>query len=123
MMIIAAVMPMLVGAGAVGIDVAHWTLTKRHLQRAADTGALAGAHAVLMKDPAKPAVDRSLNHNDQVTISTLLVENAPTAGAYTGDALAVRVVVSATPQLPFVSFFMSGPTTISAEATAAARPH
>jgi hypothetical protein len=58
-------------------------------------------------------------HNDQVTLSAAaVVENAPTSGPSMNDAKAVRVTVSATPQLAFVSFFMSSPTTISAEATA-----
>jgi Flp pilus assembly protein TadG len=120
MMIVAAVMPMLVGAGAIGIDVAQWALTKRHLQRMADTGAIAGANAVLQKGVAKPSVDRSLEHNDQISATTVVVENAPTAGTYAGDAGAVRVIVSASPQLSFVSMFMSGPTTLTAEATAKA---
>jgi hypothetical protein len=119
MMLVAAIMPLLVGAGAVGIDVAQWTLTKRHLQRMADTAALAGAHAVMQQNPAKQAADRATLHNDQVTLSTAaVVENAPTSGPFMNDAKAVRVTVSATPKLSFISFFMSGPTTIAAEATA-----
>ena len=123
MIILTAVMPMLVGAGAVGIDVAQWALVKRHLQRAADTGALAGANAVMQKSTATPAVDRSLAHNDQLTLATRVVENAPTVGTYAGNTAAVRVIVTATPQLPFVSMFLSGPTTMTAEATAMALPN
>lgn len=122
MIIMTAVMPMLIGAGAVGIDVAQWALAKRHLQRAADTGALAGANAVMQKATATPAVDRSLAHNDQI-VQTRVVENAPTVGAFAGNAAAVRVIVTASPQLTFVQMFMSGPTTISAEATAMALPN
>jgi hypothetical protein len=119
MMIVAAVMPLLVGAGAVGIDVAQWALSKRHLQRMADTAALAGAHAIMQSNPARPAVDRAMAHNDQVTLSAAIsVENAPTSGEFLNDAKAVRVTVTATPKLPFVSFFLSSPTTLSAEATA-----
>jgi hypothetical protein len=121
MMIIAAVMPMLVGAGAVGIDVAQWALAKRHLQRMADTGAIAGANAVMQNVVAKAAVDRTLEYNDQLSLSTaVVVENAPKEGPYLNDATAVRVVVTATPQLSFVSFFLSAPTIVSAEATAKA---
>jgi hypothetical protein len=127
-MIVAAVMPMLVGAGAVGIDVAHWALAKRHLQRMADTAAIAGANGVLQKgdqaslSAAQAAANQSLAHNQQVDNATVLVENAPSAGSYAGDATAVRVIVTASPKLSFVSFFMSGPTTTSAEATAKVLP-
>ena len=126
MMIIAAVMPMLVGAGAVGIDVAQWALTKRHLQRIADSGALAGANGVMQKgaressEAAKASVDQTLLHNNQLDGATVTVENAPLAGAYAGDPTAVRVIVSATPQLSFLSMFLSRPTTLMAEATAKA---
>ena len=123
MIIMTAVMPMLVGAGAVGIDVAQWALTKRSLQRIADTGAIAGAAAVYQKQAVNPAVSRSLDHNNQVVLSTpIVVENAPTVGTFAGDTAAVRVVATATPQLTFVSMFLSTPTTISAEATARAMP-
>lgn len=122
-MIVAAVMPMLVGAGAISIDVGQWIITRRHLQRAADTGAIAGANAVLHKSVAKNAVEQSLEFNNQEVLSSaVIVENAPTVGTYAGDMSAVRVVVSATPQLTFISFFMSGPTTLTAEATAKAVP-
>ena len=119
--IVAAVMPMMIGAGAVGIDVAEWALVKRHLQRMADTGAMAGANAVMQKHSAQPAVERTLVHNNQITIASTLVQNAPTVGSYAGDTAAVRVVVTARPQLSFASFFISN-TTMTAEATAKALP-
>ena len=121
MIIMTAVMPMLLGAGAVGIDVAQWALTKRHLQRMADTGAIAGANAVYQKSPARPAVDRTLQLNNQEVLSSeAVVENAPTIGSYAGDMGAVRVVVRAAPQLTFVSLFLTSSTEIPAEATAKA---
>jgi hypothetical protein len=58
-------------------------------------------------------------HNDQVTLSAAIsVENAPASGEFINDTKAVRVTVSSTPKLAFVSFFLSGPTTLVAEATA-----
>lgn len=121
--IVTGVMPLLVGAGAVGIDVAQWTLAKRHLQRAADTAALAGAHALMQKVAISNAVDQTLVHNNQLVVNSKVVENAPTAGSYAGDAKAVRVVLGANLQLSFISFFMSGPTTVRAEATAKSLPN
>lgn len=118
-MVTAAVMPMLIGAAAVGVDVGQWALAKRQLQRTADSAALAGAMAVYQNAEAKPHVDRALAENTQVPLSsTPVIENAPTVGDYKGDMTAVRVVLSTTPNLTFVSFFMSGPTTLTAQATA-----
>jgi Flp pilus assembly protein TadG len=128
MMIVAAVMPMLVGAGAIGIDVAQWTLAKRHLQRMADTAAIAGANGVMQKgdqaslSAAQAAANQSLAHNNQIDGTTVLVENAPSAGSYAGDPAAVRVIVTATAKLSFAQFFLSRPTTASAEATAKGLP-
>lgn len=126
--IVAGVMPLIVGAGAVGIDVASWAIERRHLQRAADTGAIAGANAVMQKFSASKAVDQTLrttiekDYNDQVALTSKLIENAPTVGSYAGDKTAVRVVLTSTPKLFFVPMFLSSPITMEAEATAKATP-
>ncbi len=118
-----AVIPMLVGAGAVGIDVAGWALAKRQLQRSADSAALAGAIALQWPRPAKEAAERDLQLNNQVPFSsTPVIENAPTVGPYKGQMKAVRVQLQTAPRLTFVSYFMPGTTAINAEATAAVVP-
>ena len=121
--IAAAVMPMLIGAGAVGIDVTNWALSKRQLQRSADSAALAGAFALLWERSAVNAAQRDLQLNNQVPFSSApIIENAPTVGDYAGRVTAVRVRLSTAPQLTFVSYFMSQSTEIPAEATAAIMP-
>lgn len=128
----AAVMPLVVGAGAVGVDVTQWALAKRRLQRLADSSAVAGGYALQWNSDATAtertaaaiaAANRSLQNDSQITFSsTPIVQNAPTVGAYAGDIRAVRVQLTSAPSLTFVSYFMSGTTEIPAEATAAVLP-
>ena len=116
----AAVMPLMIGAGAVALDTIQLSLWKRQLQRAADSGALAGARAVVQQKPAAAAVDRDLQLNNQVPLTAArVVENAPTVGAYAGNALAVRVVLTSQQRLPFWQFFTNSAPTLQVTATAA----
>lgn len=119
-MIAAAAMPLVIGAAAIGVDTIQLTLSKRHLQRAADAGALAGAYAVVQSKPAAAAVDRDLTLNNKIPLSvTRVVENAPTTGSYSGDANAVRVVLTAQRTSPFMQFFNRSAPIVKVEATAA----
>lgn len=123
LMVAAAVMPMLVGAGAISIDVTQWALAKRQLQRTADSAALAGARALQWERSAIDAAERDLKLNNKVPLaSTPIIENAPTQGNYKDDMQAVRVHLTTAPKLTFISYFMTDSTEISAEATAAVTP-
>lgn len=116
----AAAMPLMIGAGAVALDTIQLSLWKRQLQRAADSGALAGARAIAQQKAAVAAVDRDLLLNNQVPLTAArVVENAPTVGAYAGNALAVRVVLSSKQTLPFWQFFTDSSPTLQVSATAA----
>ncbi|HMC92390.1 MAG TPA: pilus assembly protein TadG-related protein, partial [Allosphingosinicella sp.] len=114
-------MPLIIGAAAIGVDTIQLTMTKRQLQRAADSAALAGAYALVQSKPAAAAADRDLLlNNTNITLSaTRTVENAPTTGSYTGDTRAVRVVLSTNRATPFMGFFNRASTAVSVEATAA----
>ena len=112
----AAAMPLLVGSAGLAIDTIQLSLLKRHLQRAADSGALAGAYAKAQDKPYGPAVTKALTFNDAFPLSTAIA-TAPTTGTHAGRA--VRVQLAGTRSLPFMSFFVSTPPTIRVEATAA----
>ncbi len=105
----AAALPLLIGAGAVGLDSIQLALWKRQLQRSADSAALAGARALVQKmtaDQIITAAKRDLKLNNQVPlVGTADVQPPPTAGAFAGDNRAVRVVLNSQPTLPFWSFF------------------
>ena len=114
-----AMMPLMIGAAAVGLDTIQLSLWKRQLQRAADSGAIAGARALVQSKDAKLAVSRALAFDGQTSLLTpAIVQHAPEDGAYKGDAKAVRVILSAQRTLPFWSFFMKDSPPVTVEATA-----
>jgi Flp pilus assembly protein TadG len=115
----AAAMPLLLGAVALSVDSVNLTLAKRQLQRTADSGALAGAYAIVQSQPVSTAVNADLALNKDHTLKTTAIENAPTAGARVGDTSAVRVVLTANRATPFMAIFNDRTPTIQVEATAA----
>jgi Flp pilus assembly protein TadG len=111
--------PLLMGAGGLAMDTVQWVLWKRQLQRSADSAALAGAYARAQSKGAITAAMRDLAQNLDMSVTGQSIENAPTAGPYAGDNRAVRVALSLQRRLPFTSYFLSTPPTLTAEATAA----
>lgn len=126
LIIVAATTPLLIGASAIGLDTIQVTLAKRQLQRAADSAAMAGAMARVQnetKAAAEAAVDRDLTHNNNLVLSSpRVVENAPATGTFATDQRAVRVVLRARRDVPFMSFFTGEDVDIEVEATATAMP-
>jgi Flp pilus assembly protein TadG len=114
----ALLMPVLVGAAGLASDTAQWVLMRRALQRQADSAALAGAYALTQSRTASSGALGDLAKNQNFTLTSQLIENAPTAGPFAGNTGAVRVRLVATSTLPFTSIFLGGGTTIAAEATA-----
>ncbi|HEX8192326.1 MAG TPA: pilus assembly protein TadG-related protein [Allosphingosinicella sp.] len=134
--ICAAAMPLIIGGAGLAIDSVQISLAKRELQRAADSAALAGAYVVNQHvklageseadsaarrlTNATNGATRDLQVNNDVTLSSAaIVQNAPTAGTHANDTKAVRVQLSATRALSFLSFFDATPQAITVEATAA----
>ena len=115
----AATIPLLIGAGAVGMDTIQLGLWKRQLQRTADSAALAGGRALLQKMVVPDAVRRDLLLNTQVPLlGAPVIEPPPAAGPYAGDPKAVRVVLRSQQTLPFWSFFTGSSPTLETSATA-----
>ncbi len=122
--IAAAAMPLVIGSAGLATDTVQWALWKRQLQRTADSGALAGVHAIVQGQNVNSAVTRDLAINSHVGITTnSTIENSPTVGAYTSDPYAVRVALSVQKKLGFSSLFLSVAPTINAVATATVVPH
>jgi Flp pilus assembly protein TadG len=125
----AAAMPLLIAGAGLAIDTVQISLSKRELQRAADSAALAGAFAINQNlsstgtartTIARNGVTRDLQINNDETLSApAVVQNAPATGSHAGNANAVRVQLTADRTLSFLSFFNTGPATIVVEATAA----
>lgn len=118
-LIMAAATPIIVGGLGLSIDTIQWTLTKRQMQRQADSGAIAGAYGLAQGRSVAAVVADDLARNAFVDLTNdPVVENAPTAGPQAGNSRAVRVALSTNVNLPFTGFFLNGPLTIPAEATA-----
>lgn len=115
----AATLPLLIGAGAVGMDTIQLALWKRQLQRTADSAALAGGRALVQKMVVADAVNRDLLLNNQVPLlGTATIEPPPTSGPFAGNLRAVRVILRSQQPLPFWSFFTGSAPTIETSATA-----
>lgn len=126
--ICAAAMPLMIAGVGFAIDTVQMSLTRRELQRAVDSAAMAGAYGINQNQSstgttrtgyATAAVTRDLEVNNDVTLSAdPVIENAPTTGPYADNIEAVRVQLSANRQLSFLSFFNAAPVPITVEATA-----
>jgi hypothetical protein len=115
----AATIPLLIGAGAVGMDTIQLGLWKRQLQRAADSAALAGGRALVQKMVVPDAVRRDLLLNNQVPLlGAPVIQPPPLAGRYMNNPKAVRVVLRSQQNLPFWSFFTGSSPTLETSATA-----
>lgn len=120
--IVAASLPLIVGAAGLATDTIQWVLWKRQLQRAADSAAMAGVYAKLNGANYQNAVNRDLNHNNHVAIATAVIPaSPPPTGPYASNQYAVRVELSVQKKLGFSSLF-TDPPMISAAATATVIP-
>jgi Putative Flp pilus-assembly TadE/G-like len=112
----AAVMPLLLGSAAFAVDTIQLSVWKRQLQRAADSSAIAGAYAVSLGDDTHLAVHNDLDKNE---FPLLTREEEIQEAAWSTFPQTVRVKLTATRPLPFMSIFTNKPTTLVAEARAA----
>jgi Flp pilus assembly protein TadG len=129
-----AALPLIVGSAGLASDTIQWALWKRQLQRAADSGAMAGAYAKVagatLDDCSNVAtasysapIGYDIKRNNHLPQTpTCSATNPPTAGGFTTDVNAVRVTVSMQRALSFSSMFMSAVPTITATATATIVP-
>jgi Flp pilus assembly protein TadG len=140
LMIGAAAMPLLMGSAGLAIDTIQLAFWKRQIQRAADSAALAGAHARVQASSTAQAVSNDLDENIDFDLqlnetpilsstvieegsfaeSTFATANCATRGA-TGVCHnpAIQVTLTSQRRLPFMGLFTHSPSTITARATAA----
>lgn len=117
--IAAICLPLLVGAAGLAVDTTQWTYWRRQLQREADSAALAGAFAKAQSKDPVAAANSDLSRTNTILLSAADIHSAPTAGAFAGNAQAVRVSLTTTQRLPFSGSFLLATPAISASATAA----
>ena len=125
MLVIAgAAMPLLVGAAGLATDTIQWTLWKRELQRAADSGAIAGVYTRINTD-TEEAVDGAVNVDLAKYGGVALIDDSTNIELLGDDGdkkHQVRVTLEVQKKLPFSSMFMSSPPVIRAVSTAAGVP-
>jgi Flp pilus assembly protein TadG len=120
----ALMMPVLIGSTGLASDTIQWTLTKRMMQRAADSGAIAGAYQLSQttnfnSDSVHQAAMSDIRRNDGFVMTVNPVINNPaTSGSFRDAASAVEVILATDVRLPFTGLFMGGPVRVSARAVA-----
>lgn len=126
LVIAAGALPLVLGSAGLASDTIQWALWKRQLQRAADSGAIAGVYSIVGADGARTnvstAVDRDLTYNNHLAYAYAKTVGVPTSGSYTSDPYAVQVQLSVQQKLGFSGMFMSFTPTITATATATIAP-
>ncbi len=120
----ALMMPVLIGSAGLASDTIQWTLTKRMMQRAADSGAIAGAYQLSQTTGSNNAgvlqsARNDITRNGGFPMSIAPVINSPaTSGSFRDATSAVEVILATDLRLPFTGLIMGGPMRISARAVA-----
>lgn len=118
--LLALMLPVVLGMLTLGVETGLWFATRRSLQGAADAAALSGAFEVqagLNDAAAAAALDASRNGFTAGSGATITVNNPPLSGAYAGDARAVEVILSQPQSLLLSQLFLNA-LTIQARAVA-----
>lgn len=122
--VMALVLPMVMGMLSLGIETGLWFASKRDLQSAADGGAISGAWEVTRSSPTSTistvaALDARKNAHSAERPFTVNVFAPPVSGAYVGNARAVEVRVSRSETLLLAQLFVDS-AQVSARAVALA---
>lgn len=122
-LLVAMALVPVVGFVGLGIDTAQLVMWKRELRNAADIGAEAGASAKLSTDnltalDVSPFVRKAVTYNVSGAVNFSTIEGTPTSGPGVNDPYAVRVVLSSSHVMPFMSMFTNAAVQLQAEATA-----
>lgn len=128
-MLTALSMPVMIGFGALAIDVGNWYSQKRELQTAADAAAMAAGitryrnssanqSALETAASADVAANGFENNITSLTDSSALlaIHRPPTSGNYMGQSTAIEAVLSQRQQLLFARYFVADPVTVQVRA-------
>ncbi len=118
-------MTALLGIAGLSTDVGVWYASKRTVQSAADSAALAGALETLRTGTAATIVlaaerDAIINGVDIAAGDIVSVNRPPLSGPNMGNADAVEVVIEHSAPLFFSRFFLDAPVTVAGRAVAVA---
>ena len=126
LVIIGAALPLVIGSAGLASDTIQWALWKRQLQRAADSGAMAGVYSIVQADGARTdvasSVDKDLTYNNHLAYTYTKVVGAPASGSYASDPYAVQVTLTVQKALGFSGMFLNYTPSITASGTATVVP-
>jgi Flp pilus assembly protein TadG len=108
--LLALTLPMLIGMLALGVETALWFNTRRSLQTAADSAAIAGAYELSLGQSGyqtAASADATRNGFTAGGGATIVTNSPPTTGAYAGNAGAVEVTISQPQSLLLAQMFMN----------------
>ncbi len=109
----------LLGFVGLGTEAAHWYVSQRTMQGAADAAAygaaLAGSSSTMYTVDAQ-AIAASYGFVNQQAGVTVTVNNPPASGNYTGDSSAVEMIISQPQQRLFSTFYLAVDPTLGGRA-------
>jgi Flp pilus assembly protein TadG len=116
LMIAAGALPLMMASAGFAVDTIYLSVMKRQMQRAADSGALAGAYALSQDVSAPSAVTRDLTKNKYPALAQA---HTVTVGPRLGYQQTVRVQLRTAPYLPFMTMFTKNRAEVTSDSTAA----
>ncbi len=120
--IVAILLPVIIGAAGLGTEMTFLLYQQRQIQVAADAAALGASMAVSKGYPAPSTeaigVAAALGFVDGVSGVTVTVKNPPSSGSHTSSASAVEVIISQTPTLPIAQQVSAASFVVNARAVA-----
>jgi Flp pilus assembly protein TadG len=117
-LVVALMMPVLVGTAGLGTEVVGWLYTHKNMQSAADSGAVSAATAGSDIIAQANSVTASYGYVSGANSVAVTVNQPPSSGNYTTASQAVEVIVSRSQPRMLSSLFGSGPVIITARAVA-----
>jgi hypothetical protein len=117
-LVVALMMPVLVGTASLGTEVVWWLYKHKNMQSAADSGAVSAATAGSNLTAQANSVTASYGYMNGVNSVAVTVNQPPSTGNYATTPQAVEVVVSQSLPRMLSSLFGSGPVVITARAVA-----
>lgn len=122
-LMVGVAVPAVMGTAALGIDVGNWYVRRTELQSIAD--GVAASAALERRYGNTYGLESAYGEAEMLGIDTseianLTINNPPTAGAYSGDASATEVLVTAPGAIFFAGFLFDDTVNITARAVATA---
>jgi Flp pilus assembly protein TadG len=120
----AMLLPFLVGSVGLGVETAYWFHRDLQLQQAADKAAYAAAIEKREGTNASGILSAvtAVATNNGYAPGTLVVNDPPTSGGYSGSTTAIEVKLSRTIPRAFTALFISAPLVENARAVAIMQP-